>query len=42
VKRLLLFLIGSLLLAGTLASPIYVAADGGPGPQCPGREICKP
>jgi len=42
VKRLLLFLIASLLLAGTLVSPIYVAADGNPGPQCPGRDICKP
>jgi hypothetical protein len=43
VKQFLLLLIGGLLLAGALSSPIHLNADGGPGPQCPpNTPACKP
>jgi len=42
VKRLWLFFLGAVLLAGALSSPIQLAADGGPAPQCPPGQTCKP
>jgi len=42
VKRFFLLLAGALLLAGTLTNPITLNADGGPKPQCPPQQVCKP
>jgi len=42
VKKILLILANTLLLAGALSIPTILKADGTPNPSCPTKTICKP
>ena len=42
MKKILLILVNTLLLAGALSMPTILKADGDPGPSCPPNQLCKP
>ncbi|HMH02192.1 MAG TPA: hypothetical protein VK555_12295 [Terriglobales bacterium] len=42
MKKILLILINTLLLAGALSMPTILKADGDPQPSCPPHQLCKP
>jgi hypothetical protein len=42
VKKIWLYLLGAVLLAGALTNPPKMLADGNPQPQCQSGQMCKP
>jgi hypothetical protein len=42
VKKIWLYLLGAALLAGALANPPKMSADGIGGPNCQAGQMCKP
>jgi hypothetical protein len=42
VKKIWMYLLGAALLAGALANPPRVSADGTPPPNCQAGQMCKP
>jgi hypothetical protein len=42
VKKSLFVLMISLVLFGTLLTPVALMADGTPNPNCPKGQMCKP
>jgi hypothetical protein len=42
MKNIWLYLLGAAMLAGALANPPRLSADGMPPPQCQSGQMCKP